>query len=268
MPEILTDFSDLAVDDAVVDSLVEYLSVQGTTPGFEWIETPDLTVFISGMDFSMFNCVLRTNLDPANAEVRIVETLNRFKSRNVPFNWRIRKTDRPANLHILLEKAGLKRSEEPGMAIHLDDLKVPPPPPGLKLERAKGKERLEAYVRLLIPAYQAPLSMVEPFIKMILHADLGDRFRHYIGHLEGKPVATSSVLLARGVAGLYNVATMPKARGKGIGAYMSSAPLLEAREDGYRISILQTTAMGRPVYERLGFQNRGKLIKYSLPKPS
>jgi hypothetical protein len=224
MPEILIDFSEPAVDDAVVESQVEYLSAQGKTPGFEWIETPDLTVFISGMEFSMFNCVLRTNLEPANAERRIAETVERFKSRKVPFFWRIRKTDKPSNLPILLEKAGLKRSEEPGMAIDLDNLKAPQPPPSFKLERARGEDRLEVYVRLLIPAYQAPLSMVEPFIRMILYADLGDRFRHYIGHLDGRPVATSSVLLASGVEGLYNVSTLPEARGKGIGAYMSSAP--------------------------------------------
>jgi len=266
MPKILTDFLDAAVDDAVVDSLVEYLSAQGKTPGFEWIETSDLTIFISGMDFSMFNCVLRTNLDQANAEKRIAETVELLRQRRVPFVWRIRKMDEPADLHVLLEKYGLRRSEELGMAIDLDELKTPRPPPGFKLERAKGKDRLEAYVRLLIPAYQAPPSMVEPFIRMILHTDLGDSFRHYIGHLDGRPVAASSVLLASGVAGLYNVATMPDVRGKGIGAFMSSAPLLEARENGYRIGVLQASDMGRPVYERLGFQNRGRLICYSLPR--
>jgi hypothetical protein len=49
---------------------------------------------------------------------------------------------------------------------------------------------------------------------------------------------------------------------------MSSAPLLEARDDGYRVSILQASKMGRPVYTKLGFQDRGKLINYSLPKSS
>jgi GNAT superfamily N-acetyltransferase len=265
MPEILTDFSDTAVDDAVVESLADYLTAQGKTPGFEWIETPDLTIFISGMEYSMFNCVLRTNLDPANADKRIAETVGLLKSRKVPFVWRIRKMDKPTDLSVLLEKVGLKRSEEPGMAIELAKLKAPQPPPRFMLERVKGKDRIEAYVRLLIPAYGGPLSMVEPFIKMVKHADMGNRFRHYIGHLDGRPVATSSVLLSSGVAGLYNVATLPEARGRGIGAYMSSAPLLEALEDSYCISILQASDMGRPVYERLGFQNRGKLISYSLP---
>jgi GNAT superfamily N-acetyltransferase len=266
MPEILTDFSDPSVDDAVVENLIEYISSGGKTPGFEWIETPDLTVFISGMDRPMLNAVLRTNLDPVNADKRIAETVNLLKSRKVPFYWRTRKVDKPADLPLRLEKAGLKRSEEPGMAIDLDKLRAPPPPPNFRLERAKGRERLEEYVNILIKAYPASPWILEPFTRMILHADLGDYFRHYIGHLNGKPVATSSVLLASGVAGLYNVATMPEARGKGVGAYISSAPLLEARDDCYCISILHASDMGRPVYTKLGFQDRGKVISYSLPK--
>jgi GNAT superfamily N-acetyltransferase len=265
MTNILTNFSDKAVDEAVVENQVEYLSSGGKAPGFEWIETDDLTIFISGMDYSLFNVVLRTNLDPSNADARIMETLMLLRSRGVPFFWKIRESDSPEDLSIRLEKAGLRRSEEPGMAADLEKLKAPPPPPNFRMERVRGRERLEAYVRLLIPAYEAPYSMVEPFTRMMLQADLGDKYRHYIGHLNGKPVATSSLLLAKGVAGLYNVSTLREARGKGVGSYMSSAPLLEARDDGYRIGILQASDLGRPVYAKLGFQDRGRLISYSLP---
>ena len=266
MPEILTDYSDPQVDDAVVENLIEYISSGGKTPGFEWIETADLTVFISGMDRPMFNAILKTNLNPEDADKRIADTVNLMKSRKVPFYWRIRKADKPADLPHRLEKAGLRGSEEPGMAIDLGKLKVPPPPPGFRLERARGRERLEEYVRVLIEAYPASPWILESFTRMILHADLGDTFRHYIGHLDGRPVATSSVLLASGVAGLYNVATMPEARGRGIGAYISSAPLAEARGEGYRISILHASDLGRPVYTKLGFQDRGKVTSFSLPK--
>src|SRR4030042_5472390 len=108
------------------------------------------------------------------------------------------------------------------MAIDLDKLRAPPPPQGFRLERAKGRERLEEYVNILIKAYPASPWILEPFTRMILHADLGDYFRHYIGHLNGKPVATSSVLLASGVAGLSNVATMAQARGTGGSGLISS----------------------------------------------
>jgi predicted acetyltransferase len=58
------------------------------------------------------------------------------------------------------------------------------------------------------------------------------------------------------------VTCLPEARGQGIGAAITLAPLLEARRLGYRISILQASHLGYKVYRRLGFQDYSKLNIY------
>jgi predicted GNAT family acetyltransferase len=51
------------------------------------------------------------------------------------------------------------------------------------------------------------------------------------------------------------VATLPEARGKGIGAALTVNPLQEAREMGHRIGVLQSSEMGFNVYKMLGFRH-------------
>jgi GNAT superfamily N-acetyltransferase len=87
----------------------------------------------------------------------------------------------------------------------------------------------------------------------------------YLGFLAGRRVATSALVPAGGLAGVYAVSTLPEARGRGIGAAMTAFPLLEARARGYRVGALQATAMGLSVYRRLGFREVCEYRCYAQP---
>ena len=88
------------------------------------------------------------------------------------------------------------------------------------------------------------------------------RFQTYLALSDGKPVGTSQLFLSEGVAGIYNVSCIPEARGQGIGSAITLAPLLKARQMGYRIGVLQASQKGYNVYRRLGFQDFGHLSLY------
>jgi len=84
----------------------------------------------------------------------------------------------------------------------------------------------------------------------------------YLGWLGETPVATTTLFLVDDVAGIYNVATLPEARGRGIGAVMTVHALRRAQALGARAAIVLSTPMGERIYQRLGFVERCRVGQY------
>jgi GNAT superfamily N-acetyltransferase len=62
-----------------------------------------------------------------------------------------------------------------------------------------------------------------------------------------------------GDAGVFFVATLPEARGRGLASRLLAAAMVEARDRGCEISTLQATKAGEPVYRRLGYESLGAI---------
>ncbi len=82
----------------------------------------------------------------------------------------------------------------------------------------------------------------------------GSPWRHFVGRLGGDSVATATVFLAAGVAGVYFVFTVGEARRQGIAGAMMRHALAEARGLGYRVAVLGASADGAGLYQTLGFR--------------
>ena len=67
------------------------------------------------------------------------------------------------------------------------------------------------------------------------------------------------------MAGVYNVATVQEARGRGIGRAVTATVLAEAVARGHRLAVLGSSDLGYPVYHRLGFREVSRLRSYALP---
>ena len=79
----------------------------------------------------------------------------------------------------------------------------------------------------------------------------------YAARLEGEPAAVLMVHDHDGDAGIWAVATLPAARGRGLSRALLAHALADARERGCETSSLEATQLGRPVYERLGYRALG-----------
>ena len=259
-----SDFSQTALEKAILSNWNSLMNKFSKTPTFQRIETPAQIIMISGSSIPMLNRVIRTRLNEENVDQIIYETIELFRRRKAPFHWQTQPEDTPISLPRRLAEKGFIIDEDPGMAIDLDKIKMPNEVPGFRFERVNDPESLVIFCEYLISWFGFPSDVLETFTDIHMSIGIVDDYRHYIGYLNDVPVATSSVLLADGVAGLYMVTTKPEARGHGIGSLITVTSLLEARDLGYRVGILHSSKMGYNVYLRLGFKEYCKLTGYIL----
>ena len=162
-----------------------------------------------------------------------------------------------------LEAHGLTlESDPPGMALDLSTLpQAIPLPAGIAIKIVTDAEMMKTWNATFVQGYGLPPDWEAVCQEMMLAA-LIPSMTSYLAFVEDQPVAVSTLFLDAGVAGIYNVATLPAWRGKGIGGAMSLFPLLDARKRGFRAGILQSSEMGYQVYQRMGFKELCRLDHY------
>jgi len=75
---------------------------------------------------------------------------------------------------------------------------------------------------------------------------------HYVGYLGDQPVTSSTLLVAGGIASVYDVSTPPAFRRQRFGGAITFAMLQEARRRGYDYAWIWSSPMGKSVYSKLG----------------
>ncbi|HEX2087955.1 MAG TPA: GNAT family N-acetyltransferase [Solirubrobacteraceae bacterium] len=93
--------------------------------------------------------------------------------------------------------------------------------------------------------------------------DAADGVRNFVAFDGGDPVACASLVLAAGVAGLYNVGVVPERRRQGVGAATTAALMAEGGARGAETAVLWSSAAGVRCYCRLGFEERCRLTLYA-----
>jgi GNAT superfamily N-acetyltransferase len=132
----------------------------------------------------------------------------------------------------------------------------------LKVMCVDDQETLRKWIHIASIGFHVPPEFEDTWHEFFAESACASPFRTYLAFLNGRPVATSQLFTSAGVAGIYNVTCLPEARRQGVGTAVVLAPLIEAREMGYRVGILQASSMGYNVYRRIGFQDFGKLSLY------
>ena len=93
--------------------------------------------------------------------------------------------------------------------------------------------------------------------------------RLYQARVDGEPACVLGTIDHEGDdLGIYFVATDPERRGRGLATRLMVAALADAKRRGLRTSSLQASAMGEPIYRKLGYEPHFHLQLYERRRPA
>lgn len=212
--------------------------------------------FVTGLPLPMFNGCIVTDPEQASG---VAEELARLAEQQVPHTLWV-PGEVPAEVEDLAAEHGLHREEHPypGMVLHPVPAR-PDLPPGLEVA-AVDADRVADFARVVVEVglgEEAADRLTSPSFAGRDDVDL------FVGHLDGTPVATSVAISSAGAGGVVNVATLPRARGRGVGTAMTWAAVQAGAARGHDTVVLQATPMGLPVYRTMGFRVVTEYAEYT-----
>jgi GNAT superfamily N-acetyltransferase len=238
-----------------------FILSEAAHPAVEGGIEPDLIWTITGIPIAGFNRVMGARLAADVVEDRIVDVLDRYRERGSPISWWIDPDAEPADLAARLGRHGLAAEEEPtpAMAIDLGSLPATSQIDGLAIRAVVDTSELRVACAVALEGFGGPADLVDELVDRLSLSGLGTDgpLQMVVASLDDRPVATAAAFVVGEVAAVYNVATVPDARGRGIGGAIMIAVCRAAVARGARVAVLESSAMGRSVYRRLGFRDVG-----------
>ncbi|WP_290815388.1 GNAT family N-acetyltransferase [Halovivax sp.] len=224
-----------------------FCTLAAETPAGESRRFGPLTAACAGVRAPLFNRVFVFDAPPTDELSAAVAWM---AERDVPF-WVTVAEPVVEDVAIHLADLDLVQTvEQPGMAMaSLDE--IPSRDSVAEIAEVTDPDEREDFSTVTASAFGWPPDVVEPVDRAALAAD---DVRPFLGSVDGHPAASGLLVRSGDVAGVYSIGVVEEFRRRGIGDAMSRTVLRAGREAGCRVGVLQSSEMGYPLYERMGFE--------------
>jgi len=249
-PEILTA--------AVENNHFAYLASFRKWSQVRVFDEPELLYVRSKIPFPLFNAHARLRASFDEAKKRIAAAVRYAKDVRLPLAWYTGPQTKPAETGALLEKAGFQaRDIAPGMAISMAELK-PLAPHGFDIRQVASKADFGGWRSVFEAGFKIPSTVGAAFVEAYNAIGFAGASptHHFTASVGGSVAGCATVFMGAGAAGIYNIATLPAFRGRGIGSALTLQALHYGHAKGFRVGVLQASSEGLPMYRSLGFAER------------
>jgi len=218
-------------------------------------EEPGILLYASASTFPViFNGVFRTD-DHVDPDVVLEHANDHFANLKRGFSLWIRE-ERDEDLAQAAGRFGFAELLRQPEMVCTQRLSVQPLPDDVEIRRVTTEEDTVRFVEISASAYSvygmppevvyqnfsSPSKMLLPHVVAV------------IAYVQGKPAATALTFVKDGVAGVYWVGTIGEYRRQGLARAVVSEITNAGFDLGARVSTLQATVMGEPLYKNLGYE--------------
>lgn len=209
------------------------------------------------------------NDDALDAEEFVARAKSFFAKRRRGFSiWLRGEQEEDRDLLAAIEAAGLQFIYEmPEMV-----LRAPVEPPTLladaEIRKLTEVEQVDDYWEIAAASYASLGFPPEVFGSYGNRSGLlAENVAAFLAYLDGEPVSIAMTIVSHGVAGIYWVGSLERARGRGLGEATTAAATNAGFELGAELASLQASPMGKPIYERMGYETLFDYRLYMSPAP-
>jgi GNAT superfamily N-acetyltransferase len=248
-------------DDALVDAIERHQRELGErwtrVQGGVVVDRPEMLLTIVGEPVPWVNGVRAARLQPDQVDRAIEEAIARFREHGVPGMWWVGPSTRPPDIGAALERHGFRPDTLlPWFVAPVGSLADGPIPDELAPAQVNGPERQAQWLEAMANGFGMGETGRRTMARLADAVGFGEEhgWLRFVGRVDGRVAVSSGLMLAGGLAGVYNVATAPDLRRRGYAAGMVRFAARRARELGYEMAALSANPPAAPMYERMGFR--------------
>ena len=159
---------------------------------------------------------------------------------------------RHTNIAQLADRLDLRRCDDVnGMLLSTPEYRAVSIIADLDIQAADTVEKIADFQRVAANAYD----MHEKVIAVVLNTTfmMHENVFPFVGYIDSQPACTALVYFSDDMAGIYWVGTHGDFRCRGLGDAITWRVVEEAKRRNYSTITLQASAMGYPVYKKMGF---------------
>jgi len=242
--------------------LADLNMVESWCESLRWVPNPEIVqcrdmVFVnSALEFPGSNFAFNLAVEPNESPDAFLARAKAFFAKRKPaFSLILRGHCDQAIIQHCKDNKMFQVGNAPGMVLD-EPIKGGAVPSGAELRWVDNENELEGFKQVVAEAFfdlGFPKEASEKYFAQAQRV-ISPYSVLALVYLEGEPASTAMAVLSHGIAGIYWVGTMKKARGMGLAAYCTREVGNAAFELGARKVVLQASKFGEPVYIKLGYR--------------